>query len=236
VNNIKKLFWLLRRSWILIVITIFLFIALLWFPETRYHVLVESWGVFTAGVVVYLILESNSEDFKNEIWLHNNIQYLQAIIGSLSLMTGNIVCQLLGGLYNELIHELTSGKTREARKHAANQLFDILKDVSEEKNEESKRIIDTFNLHVEGIQGQQNMLLSYADKNEALLNNLIPLLAALGILRSNCEIFSQSVAFLKSPSERDIAKILIYNYGSHAVKFCETCSDIFEKAGILPSK
>jgi len=133
----------LKKHLVWIVITILLFVAGLISPETRYHILVEVWGVGAAGVLVMLIFEWYSDDLRNEIWLRKNRTTIQPVIegfNGTSVAILNLVLMLSPDIFNQL----NSGNTLEERKKATEQIRELCKEINEGQTAYAQEVVTTL--------------------------------------------------------------------------------------------
>jgi len=204
---IKKHLYLIALA----VVTIVLFFVALYYPETRYHILVEAWGVFAAGIVVYFILAWFGESLNGSSC---------AIIG--------IILRPAGEKINELIEQLASGKTKEIRISAAKRIYELLEEINEEQTAESHEIID--NLNYFGLDFLIDKFISYIECYENLITNLTALLTASYHFK---RILISVVPGFRNPPLRGNNKVVIILIIRSALPLCIACSETLEKAGVL---
>lgn len=78
---LRDLLWLVRHHKWLIVITVLWLSIGLWRERESY--LAEAWGVFAAGVLVSLVLESRSDTYHQALWIRRNRVYVMTPLGDL---------------------------------------------------------------------------------------------------------------------------------------------------------
>lgn len=230
--------YFLKRHWFILALTIGTFLPGIIYEPTRWNIITEAWGAFIAGIILWIFLEWKSDDFQTEVWLRKSAKHLNPIVSTI-LNSSGLVATLSLGLPDELQLDLRTGPTRELRRQAALKAYDFVKDMSEEGNETVRYRATKAYLLADDIKLQLNHGVNeIISENIAFLSRLTELHGAIQQFNVKCRIFLGAGAIHEQPQSEigfQTSKISLAELGHTAITLCETCSDILEKAGILPS-
>lgn len=227
--------WIFKRYWLLVVSTLFTLILGVWYEPTRWNTVTTAWGVFVAGTVVWLLLETRGDAHRRQVWLRQNIKHLRPVLETILNVSG-VTATFALGLPNEVQLELRHGSTRNSRRLAAQSAKAYARDMEMTGSELARQRAQSAYLLMPDIERFSTVIREMASENLGLLQGLADLQGALQQYNVACRMFlgSTSLRNPSPPGEPLWAGVFLSQLGHAAIALSETCSDICCEAGILP--
>jgi hypothetical protein len=217
-------------------------IAGLVYPPAQLHALSTLWDVVVTSTVIWFLLESRGEDFRNQLWLRKNIKYYQTTIQGLQSVAANN-SSFAVAVPTELQRQLDSAPSRSERRAASKAVVEIARRMAQSDDEPSRAHAmhpDYVAKFLDYVRYAQRVMSESETELDQVVRRFPELRAATRGYANGCRNYAETIAWDPGPTWplRDQAifqnrRHKLAQLGAIGMQVCDVCSDLLAAGEVI---